>query len=97
MPGSQFQGTNTPTPGNTFSVADGKLNPTLKEYWFGSREAAQQEISSDITSRWSHLITKIHLDRSITNLSKPSSILQYLPLHQKTLLLVPLLESLITI
>ena len=55
MPGSQFQGTNTPTPGNTFSVADGKLNPTLKEYWFGSREAAQQEISSDITSRWSNL------------------------------------------
>ncbi len=55
MPGSQFQGTNTPTPGNTFSVADGLLNPTLKEYWFGSREAAQQEISSDITSRWSNL------------------------------------------
>ena len=55
MPGSQFQGTNTPTPGNTFSVADGKLNPTLKEYWFGSREALQQEISSDITSRWSNL------------------------------------------
>ena len=55
MAGSQFQGTNTPTPGNTFSVADGLLNPTLKEYWFGSREAAQQEISSDITSRWSNL------------------------------------------
>jgi hypothetical protein len=55
MPGSQFQGTNTPTPGNTFSVADTLLNPTLKEYWFGSREAAQQEISSDITSRWSNL------------------------------------------
>jgi len=55
MPGSQFQGTNTPTPGNTFSVADGLLNPTLKEYWFGSREAAQQEISADITSRWSNL------------------------------------------
>jgi hypothetical protein len=55
MPGSQFQGTNTPTPGNTFSIADGLLNPTLKEYWFGSREAAQQEISSDITSRWSNL------------------------------------------
>ena len=53
MAGSQFQGTNTPTPGNTFSVAE--LNPTLKEYWFGSREAAQQEISSDITSRWSNL------------------------------------------
>lgn len=55
MPGSQFQGTNTPTPGNTFSVADGLLNPTLKENYFGSREAAQQEISSDITSRWSNL------------------------------------------
>ena len=55
MPGSQFQGTNTPTPGNTNSIADGKLNPTLKEYWFGSREALQQEISSDITSRWSNL------------------------------------------
>ncbi len=55
MPGSQFQGTNTPTPGNTFSIPDGLLNPTLKEYWFGSREAAQQEISSDITSRWSNL------------------------------------------
>ena len=55
MAGSQFQGTNTPTPGNTFSVADGLLNPTLKEYWFGSRESAQQEISSDITSRWSNL------------------------------------------
>lgn len=53
MAGSQFQGTNTPTPGNTFSVAE--LNPTLKEYWFGSREAAQQETSSDITSRWSNL------------------------------------------
>lgn len=55
MPGSQFQGTNTPTPGNTFSVADGLLNPTLKENYFGSREALQQEISSDITSRWSNL------------------------------------------
>ena len=55
MPGSQFQGTNTPTPGNTLSVADGLLNPTLKENYFGSREAAQQEISSDITSRWSNL------------------------------------------
>jgi hypothetical protein len=55
MPGSQFQGTNSPTTGNTFSIADGLQNPTLKEYWFGSREAAQQEISSDITSRWSNL------------------------------------------
>lgn len=55
MPGSQFQGTNTPTPGNTNSVVDGKLNPTLKENWFSSREALQQEISSDITSRWSNL------------------------------------------
>jgi len=53
--GSVFSGTNTPTPGNTFSISDGLLNPTLKEYWFGSREAAQQEISSDITSRWSNL------------------------------------------
>jgi hypothetical protein len=55
MPGSQFQGTNTPTPGNTFSVADTLLNPTLKEYVFGSREAAQQEMSWDITSRFSNL------------------------------------------
>lgn len=55
MPGSQFQGTNSPTPGNTFSIADGLQNLTSKEYWFGSREAAQQEISSDITSRWSNL------------------------------------------
>jgi hypothetical protein len=55
MPGSQFQGTNTPTPGNTFSVPDGLLNPTLKEYVFGSREAAQQEMSWDITSRFSNL------------------------------------------
>jgi hypothetical protein len=55
MPGSQFQGTNTPTPGNTFSIADGLLNPTLKEYVFGSREAAQQEMSADITSRFSNL------------------------------------------
>lgn len=55
MPGSQFQGTNTPTPGNLFSVADILLNPTLKENSFGTREAAQQEISSDITSRWSNL------------------------------------------
>ena len=55
MAGSQFQGTNTPTPGNTFSVADGLLNPTLKENYFGSREASQQELSQDITSRWSNL------------------------------------------
>lgn len=53
--GSVFSGTNTPTPGNTFSISDGLLNPTLKEYFFGSREAAQQEISTDITSRWSNL------------------------------------------
>jgi hypothetical protein len=55
MPGSQFQGTNTPTPGNLFSVPDILLNPTLKENLFGSREASQQEISSDITSRYSNL------------------------------------------
>ena len=53
--GSVFSGTNTPTPGNTFSISDGLLNPTLKEYWFGSREAAQQELSSNITSRLSNL------------------------------------------
>jgi hypothetical protein len=53
--GSSFQGRNTPTPGNTFSVADGLQNPTLKERFFGSREAAQQQISNDLTSRWSNL------------------------------------------
>lgn len=53
--GSSFQGRNTPTPGNTFSVADGLQNPTLKERFFGSPEATQQEISNDYTSRWSNL------------------------------------------
>jgi hypothetical protein len=52
---SSFQGTNTPTTGNTFSIADQKLNPILKDYWFGSREASAQEIANDQVSRWSNL------------------------------------------
>jgi hypothetical protein len=52
---SSFQGTNVSTPGNTFSLADQNLNPLLKDYWFGSREASQQEISNDIVSRFSNL------------------------------------------
>jgi len=52
---SSFQGTNVPSSGNTFSLADQLQNPTLKDFWFGSREASQQEISNDIVSRWSNL------------------------------------------
>ena len=52
---SSFQGTNIPTSGNTFSLADQNQNLLLKDYWFGSREASQQEISNDIVSRFSNL------------------------------------------
>ena len=52
---SSFQGTNTLSPGNTFSIADALQSPINKELWFGSREASQQEISNDIVSRWSNL------------------------------------------